>query len=68
MADYHFDVREADNYLSTGGLGEVIGITLHAMKAGLPKVQSDADMMMALCLLADEGLKARSNRMEIAEQ
>lgn len=68
MADYHYDVREADNYLATGGLLEVIGMTLTSMKAGFPKVQSDTDMMMALCLLADEGLKARSNRMEAAEQ
>lgn len=68
MADYHYDVREADNYLSTGGLLEVIGLTLASLKAGFPKVQSDTDMMMALCLLADEGLKARTNRAETVEQ
>lgn len=68
MADYRFDVREVDNYLATGGLGEVIGLTLATMQAGLPKVQMDSDMALALCILADEGLKARTNRMETVEQ
>jgi hypothetical protein len=68
MADYHFDVRESDNYLATGGLGEVIGLTLLALQSKQPKVQMDSDMAMALCMLADEGLKARSNRMEVKEQ
>lgn len=64
MAEYHFDAREADNYLATGGLGEVIGLTLAAAQMKRPKVQSDTDMMLALCMLADEGLKARNGKVE----
>lgn len=68
MADYHYDVREADNYLATGGLGEVIGFSMEYMKLGFPKIQLDSDMALALCLLASEGLKARTNRAETVEQ
>lgn len=54
-----YDVEGASDYLATGGLGEVIGLTSIAMQMGQPKVQMDADMAMALCLLADEALKFR---------
>lgn len=53
-------IDEAKSYLETGGLGEVIGLTDMAMQAGQPKVQMDADMAMALCLLADEALRRRA--------
>lgn len=53
-------IDEATNYLETGGLGEVIGLTDLAMRNGQPKVQMDADMAMALCLLASEALKRRA--------
>lgn len=53
-------IKDAMDYLMTGGLGEVIGFTSMALEAGRPKVQSDTDMAMALCLLADEALKARA--------
>lgn len=53
------DVDEAKKYLETGGLGEVIGLTLVATQMGQPKVQMDTDMAIALCLLADEALKRR---------
>lgn len=54
-----YDVKEATEYLQTGGLGEVIGFTDVARQMEQPKVQMDTDMAMALCLLADEALKAR---------
>lgn len=53
------DIDGAKQYLETGGLGEVIGFTSLALEANQPKVQMDADMAMALCLLADEALKRR---------
>lgn len=53
------DIDEATKYLETGGLGEVIGLASMAIQARQPKVQMDADMAMALCLLADETLKRR---------
>ncbi|GHA15510.1 hypothetical protein GCM10007989_07860 [Devosia pacifica] len=53
------DIRSAMDYLSTGGLGEVYGITDMAYRAGQPKVQCDADMMLAICMLASEALDAR---------
>jgi len=54
-----YDVDAAMKYLETGGLGEVIVLTEMARQMNQQKVQSDADMAMALCLLADEALKAR---------
>lgn len=53
------DIEEATKYLETGGLGEVIGLTDVAIQMKKQKVQMDADMAMALCLLADEALKRR---------
>ena len=55
------DVAGAKEYLETGGLGEVIGLTQMAIDMDQPKVQLDADMAMALCLLADETLKRRAS-------
>ncbi|WP_312412013.1 hypothetical protein [Shinella sp.] len=57
-----YDVKEAEDYLADGGLGEVIGLTHGAKEMGSEKVQMDTDMAMALCLLADEGLKARRSQ------
>jgi len=54
-----YDVEKATEYLVTGGLGEVIGLADGARFMQSPKVQMDTDMAMALCLLADEALKAR---------
>lgn len=54
-----YNVEEATKYLADGGLGEVIGLTHSAKELQSPKVQMDTDMAMALCLLADEALKAR---------
>jgi hypothetical protein len=51
-------VRDARSYLSTGGLGEVLGFTSNAFHAGQPKVQSDTDMALALCLMASDCLDA----------
>lgn len=53
------DTKEAMMYLETGGLGEVIGLTQAAILMNQPKVQMDADMAMALCLLANEALERR---------
>ena len=55
------DVKEAMKYLQDGGLGEVIGLTDAAMKAGSPKVQSDTEMVMALCILAHEAIETRES-------
>lgn len=54
-----YDVAKATEYLTDGGLGEVIGLTDIARHMSQPKVQMDTDMAMALCLLADEAIKAR---------
>ena len=59
MSEPEYDIKGATDYLATGGMGEVIGFTDMAMKMKQPKVQMDADMAMALCLLASEALKAR---------
>lgn len=53
------DIDEAKAYLETGGLGEVVGLTDLAIKAGQTKVQMDAGMAMALCILANEALRRR---------
>lgn len=53
------DIDAATKYLETGGLGEVIGLTDMAIRMDQPKVQMDADMAMALCLLASEALSRR---------
>lgn len=55
------DIDEAKKYLETGGLGEVIGLTSIAIEMKQPKVQMDADMAMALCLLANETLQRRKS-------
>lgn len=52
-------VKEAKEYLETGGLGEVVGLTDIAFKMGQPKVQMDTEMAMALCMLANEALNRR---------
>ena len=53
------DIEGAKKYLETGGLGEVIGLTSLALQFNQEKVQMDADMAMAICLLADETIKHR---------
>lgn len=53
-----YDIQAALDYLANGGLGEVVGITDMAMNAGFPKVQSDPDMIMALCMLASKAIEA----------
>lgn len=54
-----YDLDAAKDYLEAGGLGEVIGLAEMSKSMGFPKVQMDTDMAMALCLLADEALRAR---------
>lgn len=58
------DIEEATKYLETGGLGEVIGLTSMAIEMAQPKIQMDSDMAMALCLLADEAIKARKRPLQ----
>ena len=58
-------VRSSLEYLRTGGLGEVIGFTSMALEMGEPKVQSDTDMAMALCLLAADALDAAEIEREL---
>lgn len=52
-------IEDAVDYLRTGGMGEVIGLTNVAFQMGQEKVQMDTDMAMALALLASEALDAR---------
>lgn len=52
-------VEDVVDYLRTGGMGEVIGLTDLARQMKEPKVQMDTDMAMALCLLASEALDQR---------
>lgn len=56
------ELARAMDYLETGGLGEVIGLTQMALDMNEPKVQMDTDMAMALCLLASEAIKQRTDR------
>jgi nitrate reductase assembly molybdenum cofactor insertion protein NarJ len=53
------DIEEARRYLETGGLMEVTTLLSIALEANQSKVQLYSDLAMALCLLADEALKAR---------
>lgn len=53
------DLKEAMDYLETGGLGEVAGMAQIALDAGHPKVQMDSDMAVALCALALEAINKR---------
>lgn len=54
-----FDVEESTRYLTTGGLGEVMGMADICRQLQQPKVQMDTDMAIALCLLAAEALEQR---------
>lgn len=54
--NYSPGVKEAMNYLKTGGLGEVLGLADISRGLGQPKVQMDTDMAIALCILASEAL------------
>lgn len=51
--------QEAIDYLKDGGLGEVIWLASESLRLGAPKVQMDTDMALALCELANDGLKYR---------
>ena len=53
------DIKEATEYLESGGLGETLNLAYMARGMAQPKVQMDTDMAIALCLLADEALKRR---------
>lgn len=61
MDDRKRKIDEATAYLATGGLGEVIGMTDATLSMGLPKVQMDTEMAMALCILANETLVRRAS-------
>lgn len=54
-------IKDALKYLETGGLGEVYGLTDMAWQMGQPKVQSDTDIVMALCVLAQEAIQIRQH-------
>lgn len=61
-------VAASMEYLRTGGLGEVIGLTSLALREGWKDVRSDTEMAMALCLLAAraEAAEARIKGLETA--
>ena len=52
-------IEDAKKQLAAGGLGEVIGLASVAILGGQSKFNLDADIALALCLLADETLKRR---------
>lgn len=54
-----YDLDFSKNYLMTGGLAEVIGLTDINRQYGQEKVTISTDLAMALCLFADEAIKAR---------
>ncbi len=53
------DIAGAMSYLETGGLGEVVMMTDAAYHSGLPSVSSSPDMVLAMCILAQEAVEAR---------
>lgn len=61
------DITRAIDYLSTGGMGEVVGITDAAYRAKQPRIQSTPDLVLALCILAQETLAARGTAGEMRE-
>ena len=52
-------IEDAKKQLEAGGLGEGIGLASVAIQGGQSKINLDADIALALCLLADEALKRR---------
>jgi len=61
------DIAFSVDYLATGGLGEVVMITDQAYRAKQPRVQSTPDMILALCILAQEAIDARAERKALEE-
>lgn len=59
------DIASAIEYLATGGLGEVVGITHTAYLSSQPRVQSTPDLVLALCTLAQEALDVRESSAEM---
>lgn len=57
-------IDEATDYLQDGGIGELIGLAEVAIRMSQPKVQMDAPMAMALCLLAREAIKSRTRSLQ----
>lgn len=53
-------IDDAERYLREGGLGEVVGLTYAALEAGSKKVTSDADMVIALCRIAQDAIDKAS--------
>lgn len=49
------DVKEALEYLESGGLDEVGMLTQSALHAGAAKVQLDTPMALAMLILAERG-------------
>lgn len=58
MSVVRYDVTEAMDYLTSGGLGEVMGRASVAADANAPTVQLDTDLAIALCVLANRGMEA----------
>ena len=58
------DIMFSVGYLSTGGLGEVVLVADAAYRAKQPRVQSTPDMILALCILAQEAIDARKTALE----
>lgn len=60
--DWNKRVKDCHEYLATGGLGEVTGLTLMYAQSGPEKIQNDIDLEFAILELAQEGLNARKRR------
>lgn len=53
------DVKNAAEYLASGGLGEVMGMLLMAQDLGQEQAIGDTAMLIALCAMAGEHIKNR---------
>ena len=58
------DVADAIEYLSTGGIGEVVIAAQMARDGGFNSILSTPDLTIALCILAQEALIARQLKSE----
>jgi hypothetical protein len=53
------DIAFSLEYLATGGLGEVVMATDAAYRTKEPRITSTPDLILALCILAQEALDRR---------
>lgn len=54
------DIKENIEYLSGGGLGETIGLTISSEQSRFEKVQMDTHLALTLLALAEIGLEVHN--------